>query len=330
MREAGTQTHPPMDPLVPIGTLARNNEIDDILRSVVEAGRKDVHAAIERVFKGWPGRRRSEIRARLRHLRNEGHKRSRCRAIWSEEDLQILRTDYVQGRAGARRAVKELLERHPDWTPQVVWYKAEKLGIANRREKPRPWSHEEHGYLLWNAGEKPVRRIARRLGRSVSAVQQMVSSRGASSKLRTPEQYTLHRVSKLLGVSDAVVRLWFQQSLFCDPAKREKHPNRSRSELRVSAAALIAFCQKNPDKINTHQCHPDFWVLLEDKDVEPHGWNGTRQHLSKLRDCPGCERVIRGNVYYHHIKKCRAAATRAALVGPEVETTVQRSISSKV
>jgi len=318
VREAGAQTHTPMDPLVPINTLARNNEIDDILRPVVEAGRKEVHAAIERVLKEWPGRRRSEIRARLRHLRNEGHKRSRCRAIWSEEDLQILRTYYVQGRAGARRAVKRLLERHQGWTPQVVWYKAEKLGIANRRTKLQPWSREEHGYLLWNAGEKPVRRIARRLGRS------------ASSKLRTPEQYTLHRVSRLLGVSDAVVRLWFHQSLFCDPANRGKKLQRSQSELRVSAAALIAFCQNHPDKINTRQCHPDFWVLLEDKDVQPNAWKGTRQHLTKLRDCPGCERVIRGNVYYHHIKTCRGAATRAALVGPEVETTVQRSVSSNV
>ena len=135
VREAGTQTHPNMDPLVPIDTLARNNEIDDILRPVVEAGRKEVHAAIERVLKEWPGRRRDELWARLRQLRNEGRERSRRHAIWSEEDLHILRTYYAQGRAGALRAVKETPCTSPRLEPQVVWYKAEKLGISTRPKK---------------------------------------------------------------------------------------------------------------------------------------------------------------------------------------------------
>ena len=71
----GTVTHPPKDSLVPISSLRRSNEIDDVLRSVLNAPRNEVHAAIETVLKGWPGRWRAELWTRLRKLRNARGKR---------------------------------------------------------------------------------------------------------------------------------------------------------------------------------------------------------------------------------------------------------------
>ena len=105
--KGGTLTYPARDPLVPISSLRRSDEIDEILRSVLNAPRKEVHAAIETVLKGWPGRWRAELWGRLRKLRNARGKLPKGQAKWDEEDLEILRTLYAQGRAGASLSRQE-------------------------------------------------------------------------------------------------------------------------------------------------------------------------------------------------------------------------------
>lgn len=134
------------------------------------------------------------------------------------------------------------------------------------------------------------------------SIRQKLSSLGVSGKVRIPKGYTLHRVAKLIGVSDRIVRLWFQEGLFGEPANRER--NRSRSGPRVSAAALVAFCRKHPDKVNTRECGPDFWSLQEDEVLPSNAWQGLRQHLTQQKHCPACGRVIWGNAYFRHIKRC--------------------------
>jgi len=281
VRETEPLTHSLDDLLVPLSNLARSNEIDELLRPVLKAGRNEVHATIEKILREWPGRKRVEFWARLRQLRNDGREKPLLKAVWNEEDVQILRACYAPGRGGARRAIKEIRVRHPDWSPRSIWHKATKLGLSVRSGNRARWSPEGEGYLRWNAGEKPVGRIGRKLGRSVKSIRQKLSSLGVSGKVRIPKGYTLHRVAILLGVSDGAVRLWFQEGLFGEPASRQR--NRSSFGPLVSRAALVGFCRKHPDKINTREWCPDFWLQLEEEVVPSNDWQGLRQHLTRQK-----------------------------------------------
>ena len=142
-------------------------------------------------------------------------------------------------------------------------------------------------------------------------MRQMLSSRGASTKVRSPKEYHLHGVSKLLGVSDTAVRLWFQKGLFCDPVEQKRKSGKPESGPRLTLEAVVAFCAKHPDKINPDQCDPDLLELIEDRNVRLSGCQGTRQHLAQSRPCPRCKRVVRGNSYFRHVNRCNANSVSA-------------------
>jgi hypothetical protein len=149
----------------------------------------------------------------------------------------------------------------------------------------------------------------------------MLSSRGATSKVRSPIDYNLHRVSKLFGVSDAAVRLWYRKGLFGEPADEKKKRGKSQSGPRLPLETVVAFCVKHPDKVNAEEGDPDLLLLIEDKNVRLPGWHGTRQHLVQSRHCPQCRRVIRGNAYFRHFNTCNANSSPASEI--EVETVTK-------
>lgn len=292
------------DAVLPIRNLQGVNQIDAILRTAANGTRKDVHEAVENVLEGWPGRKRFEIWERLRWLRN-CHRNHRWRhSVWSGEDVELLRAHYAGGRAGARRAVKELLARHPDWRSETIWRKAAKLGLSDRCGTRRPWTKDEDAKLLWDGGMKAVRVIARKLNRSEASIRQRLSRTGASAKVRVPKHFTLHRISEMLGVSDSIVRVWYEKGLLASPNAHVKRNGQSSPRVLICREALIAFCVTHPEKVNAKRCDPDVLDWLEEKKVQPGHWNGSRQHLTERKDCPRCGRTVVGNAFSWHVMHC--------------------------
>lgn len=109
---------------------------------------------------------------------------------------------------------------------------------------------------MWDGGMKSVRVIARKLSRSEAAGRQRLSRNSATAKVRDPKGYTLHQISKMLGASDSIVRVWFERGIFGDVAGHARHNGHGASRVLVCRNALVAFCLAYPEKVNPKRCDP--------------------------------------------------------------------------
>jgi len=164
-------------------------QADEILRDGARRGREGSHAAIERILKVEPGLERAQLWQRLRRLKFPANEARYHRVLWSSEDDQILSRGYARGWSGKRDAVRDLLRRHPDWRPHVIWKRAAKLHLTRNVPKPRQdrshsvWSEHDNQLLLNLAGYKAARSIARMLRRSEAAVRYHLMLLGKSSRV---------------------------------------------------------------------------------------------------------------------------------------------------
>lgn len=62
---------------------------------------------------------------------------------WTQVEDDILRAEYGNGRDGAHSATRKILALHPDWTHGAVAWRAQALGVTNRRDgPPRRWDQK--------------------------------------------------------------------------------------------------------------------------------------------------------------------------------------------
>ncbi len=164
-------------------------QVDQILRDGLRRGPEGSHTAIERILKHEPGLERALLWHRIRQLKNPAHGPKYRRAVWGPEDERILREGYATGWRGKREAVRELLRRHPDWRPHLIWRRAAKLGLVRPRTKRSPeryrrrWTEDEDRVLLNLAGYRKLRMIAKLLHRSERAVRYRLTVFGKSSRI---------------------------------------------------------------------------------------------------------------------------------------------------
>lgn len=206
-------------------------QVDQILRDGARHGRDGSHAAIERILKHEPGLQRAELWQRIRRLKNPARQGQHFRSVWSPEDETILRQGYQAGWERKREAVCQLLKRHPEWRPYVIWKHATKLGLVQRASKRgqersgQAWSNEDDGILLGLAGYKTVRMIAKMLHRSEAAIRARLTLLGKSSRVHL-EGFARSALAKDLHLSTKTI-----QRLIVDGLLEVRDPRITRESL---------------------------------------------------------------------------------------------------
>jgi hypothetical protein len=169
---------------------------------------------------------------------------------------QMLVAAIKQGPAKKREAINRILELVPGWTREDCWERIRHLrktgefvgaadGHRNEANDPgtkspvrrrpstspsQPWTPAQDDKLFQLAGYEPVKKIARRLGRSERAVRCRLGALGISAKVT--DGWSLRELRKMLRVHQA--RLTY---LIGSGMLRVRDP-------RISASSLAALCDK--------------------------------------------------------------------------------------
>lgn len=216
-------------------------QADQILREGSKQGRTGSHAAIERILKHEPDLERPTLWRRIRRLKNKPRPDPYQRSVWSSEDDQTLRQGYEAGSQGKQGAVRELLKRHPDWRPHVIWRRAAKLGLTAKKNKKgrernrHPWSENDDRILLNLAGYKFARAIARRLHRTESAVRYRLAQLGKSSRVHK-DGYARRALAEELHLGSKTVQRLIVEGFL--EVRDPRITNRSLDDLRKSLQGL--------------------------------------------------------------------------------------------
>jgi hypothetical protein len=193
-------------------------QIDQILREGAARGRAGSHAAIDRILKHEPDLQRAELWKRIRQLKHPTREVPFRRAVWSLDDDRLLREGYERGWSGKQEAVRGLLKRHPDWRPHVIWKRAAKLGLVQKRlrrgqERSRqPWSEHDDRVLLNLTGYKEVKVIGKMLRRSSNAVRSRLRVLGKSSRVHK-EGYARRALAEELHLGSRTIQRLIAEGL---------------------------------------------------------------------------------------------------------------------
>ncbi len=186
-------------------------QVDKILCEGARRGRAGSHAAIERILKLEPGIERAELWQRVRQLKYPSNGTRYRRIVWTADDDQILSRGYEKGWSGKQEAIRELLKRHPDWRPHLIWRRAAKLHLTRKtperdQERSRlPWSEDDDRILLNLAGYKASRVLAKLLHRSEVAVRYRLMVLGKSSRVHL-EGFARHALARDLHFSSSTIQ----------------------------------------------------------------------------------------------------------------------------
>ncbi len=234
-------------------------QVDQILCDGAKRGRAGSHAAIQRILKLEPGLARADLWQRIRQLKHPTSSKRTWRAAWTTDEDELLRKGYAKGWSGKKEAVRELLRRHPDWRPHVVWKRAGHLGLVQKSLKrhqersQHPWSEHDDRVLLNLAGYKEVGVIGKILHRSTNAIRSRLSRLGKSTRVHK-EGYAQRTLSEELHFGSRTIRKLIAQGLL--EVRDPRITRQSLKEVNTSTLAPVANDQHEPNTITLVQTFP--------------------------------------------------------------------------
>jgi hypothetical protein len=178
--------------------------------------------------------------------------------VWTPERDQLLLNHY-NGRAEVITRLARTLPC-PRWT---VKHRARVLGLARHKE-PR-WTAAEERVLQELLGAMPWRRLAKRLGRTVTAVKLHTKRMGL--RKTTQSGLTANSAAKLLGCDIHRVTTWIRLGWL--PAARrgtDRLPVQGGDCYLIRPEALRRFCIERPDQIDLRRVEKLWFIdLLADR-----------------------------------------------------------------
>lgn len=131
----------------------------------------------------------------------------------------------------------------------MLGYRAKKLGL--RFISNRNWTRDEDVFIEENAGELPVRTIAKMLGRSVDSIYMRMFRLRLKSRCR--RGYGICDLSDCLGCSDSTIHIWIKRGWL------------RRRDGRFPASMVNRFLADHLDEISLKRAEEEW---LKDRLVE--------------------------------------------------------------
>jgi hypothetical protein len=147
-------------------------------------------------------------------------------------------------------------------------------------------------------------------------IRQLASSPEAAEKLVKTlsdgtEAYSWKHAAKLLGVTVEQVTTWIAKGKL------------KIADTFVTDRAFEAFCKKCGPQLNTALLNQGVrnWLVEEYKlrvsEKDNRSMPATDKHALVTRECPKCQRPMRGNIFFRHVKNCKALMSEHKGVVPQ-------------
>lgn len=154
---------------------------------------------------------------------------------WTQVEDDILRAEYGKGRDGAHSATRKILTLHPDWSHDAVAWRAQALGVTNRRDGPtRRWD-QKLDEALRELADCTLDTIARRLGRSPKAILARVRRLGFDATFFGGQKSK--DLVRYLNVSEGQIKSWVRLGWL------------RRRNRRITDDSLAQFCRVHSELI---------------------------------------------------------------------------------